>query len=1165
MLRSKISLLTILLSFALASCQNYVAGVYQGGSFSFSDKFTFWTSENTISIYNNSQLDASPTNYTHPSSFSYLFPLPNDQILLISSKYQTFDPLSNQITISGTFSPYYLYTFYFGVNSTIFFYNLYYYSTQLYYVNTTTGKSFVLDRNFAWNMWLLYLSPTQILIVNTQDSSFKVRSLLDGTVLYSRQQSDPMMGYGVTKYQVFYLIIRNGIRVFSSASYSLLFKATFNNAEAQRVWMPNASKFLVYTNDGILRIYSLSGSVLGSIYLGTGSLDFTDLNDDLIAVQYANSIVSLYNISATAPNFLYASFSASNLVFNSLRYLESSLFAGLAAGNQVLVFDYNLKTLVRKMTLSQQLSSLVGYVSGSFFIRQYSSSSNYMYLSTCHYSCLECSGLGQNSCSACSSNRILSMTDSTCTCENMTCAADQNPCFTCGDEIETLTDQSNWQTTASSTTSTAVSITSSTMPSTITSSTSTTTTTPSTSTSTISTYPTTTSSTSTSDSISTSEPSTTSEPTTTSTTSTTSTASTTEETPESTETTETTETNSSPTTTTTTSSSSSSKPSRVRSIPPPSTTTTTTPSNANGATTKGTGQTAASIDYLQAVNTGIYATKQTINVYMKAQTAIYYLITVQGTNIADQDSCSYIKQSSSHSSDACYVSMDIPTNYGETGTAYYKSVSNNQNYILNFYGLRGSTTYYVKICGNSDDESDYQTLTFTTRNNNYKVVKFLFELSTSVDPNLTQDFLCYLSYLLTFPSSRLYSLDGTQCNQVLVNLVNSPEIYEKDPSNRRLLAETTSSTSSTTNSSGPSNSVGVIFYGNAYSESSDNSVDKAMTQLSTLRDTSGLMFSDRTGKSVAITTISYQGLLTSDAPVLSNDITIQSTRDSVVLSGLVIENMRGFVYAMITPQVEDQTAPTQTQIKANSNKTRNGTSDSSNKGYYFWYYDGTNPVSVSFSNLTEAQAYTVYYFGSNEDLSSFAKYTSVYSKIIQTGGASKIAGLIVGVVIVTIAIFITLVAGAIICLKKPKRQLKPQHRRVISENPSTSPQITMRPSEAADTHAAKTEKDEPFDRMIIDLDIPSPMSIKNTQRVEDISVEVIEEVKPNPLEDIQQQIEALEKKIGQYEQEKLCPGCQKHPRNVLLGCGHMICSEKCVSLVNCPIDDSPIKSRKRVY
>lgn len=112
------------------------------------------------------------------------------------------------------------------------------------------------------------------------------------------------------------------------------------------------------------------------------------------------------------------------------------------------------------------------------------------------------------------------------------------------------------------------------------------------------------------------------------------------------------------------------------------------------------------------------------------------------------------------------------------------------------------------------------------------------------------------------------------------------------------------------------------------------------------------------------------------APVIDTTASVAVTADItyVILSNLKLSSGTGVFFGIATTDTTD--VPTTQQIKNKLNA--DGTSASGANALY----DGTNSVSLTFTNLQANTAYIIYYYALNSDRTQYAGTTSI--KYVQT-------------------------------------------------------------------------------------------------------------------------------------------------------------------------------------
>ena len=1116
------TLLLLTLTLVIGSSTPYKS--YSSGSYYFSKHLTVWISFKTVTIYNNTDLSLPPQIYQAEAQLSFAVILSNENILLATTQYiYILNPTDMSVIKQSVLFDRVYVTSGWGNHAIVFYAAS---TSQLFYMDPQTGNMTLLDSAYSLkSKRAILIGSETLLITNIYTSAFQIKDTSNNLLADEPGNGQPLTSLFGTPYQFFGFVWgMYTIQIWSLQTKTSVFQYTFPSS-IYDVWMPVSDRIIIITNDGKFNVYDANFNSLGYIladYYST--IQWNYINDGLIAMLNGNSSVTLFNISAaSSSSFYYATLTAPTTVSyysSTMNYLQGPLFA-LTSMFSVTIFDYISKTYVDALTFDQMLvpTSTFQYVDGTFFIAYSNQSDPWYtyYLSTCHCSCGTCSGFGPKACTSCYAPKVLD-SESSCKWPNNTCDVNQDFCFACGDMVQNSTVPQNSSSSQNNTSTNSTNTTNTTNSSESTNSTNNTNSTNSTNS---------TNGTSTTNSTN-STNNTTSPNNTNSTNNTSSTNS----------------TNSSSTSNGSSSTNNTSSPTN-QSSPKFNETT-----NTQNVSTQGTGQSSSTINYLTAVNAGGYATMQKVIVSMKKRANINYMLKVQGINTDGRDSCTAIKSAASRNSSASQDD-DQPITYQKMSTA---SIYSNWTYIINLYGLRGSTTYELKVCGDSNNDTDYQSLVFKTKDINYKIAKYNFCLNQQITATLIQDLLCFLKNYLNFPGDRIYSIDGKQCNQLYVGLMASPEPNSQH--HRRLLQAANS-----TGNYSSQNQVGVLLYGNPNTESIDTSVDQAVNQLST-SNIVNLRFQDRSGKYVTVTSVDYQGDAAEFAPTVPNDIVINTSPDSITLSNLEIEGMRGYIYAMLSTDALE--APTQDEIKSSVVSSGNATSSGSNVSNY-WYYGGMSPVEIKFSGLTNDKQYVIYYFASNEDITSYAKFSSIVSKTVQTGGSSlKNSTMIVIIVVLSVFTFLMLMTLTICYLRRKRRTMAYKANHFQTKMPAKiSNQVPVGEIALQDLQGDKEVLGK------------SLAGLENSQNVSKLNISNSFEMGLTEGKDlltsgefamIRRKIQSVESKIKEFEQGKLCPICSEHPKDLLLSCGHLICSEKCGKVFStCPFDQTYIRSRKKIF
>lgn len=1048
-----------LTTLTLASGQIYRE--YFGNSVAFSDNYMVQYTGSTLSVSTTDHLDNPAQNYTVNSTIRFALFLSNELIIFATdTTIYIIDPVTIQLKNTQPFLSERVYLIPLWQNNRLTFAMYPSSLTTLYYLDPEqNGQLTLIDSHYnVYQTYVLILGDGSILLADP--GRFFIYAT-NGTTLYSSDDLPIIDGVAPTEYGIFALASGSFLEIYNSTSYESM-NMTFGEVAITYCTMPMADRFLVFTNDYKISVFSFSpGNFPSSLpNIGNITLDplttmmyYIYLNDGLFAIPCANSTLLLYNVSKTS-DFFYANIAVPNMYGwgpVSVMYLEDTLFAVLSQ-QMITIFDYSTGALIKTISLEMNgtfifTTNLLQYTDGSFFVSYMDIHLEPYYLITCHYSCASCSGLGSNACSNCSSVRTL-QEDLSCTCETTPTQSFMvsEPPFACGLNYEI--DLSNLPNASSETTAGGS-------------------------------YP--------------------------------------------------------------------SPPF----APPPKSSSASLVASTQNVNTRGTGQDETYIHYLEAPNAGQNATIQMINVYMQNHTPIVYMLKLHGGNSQGKDSCSYIKSMTSSAVSASFSSD--PIYYSSVSLSSYIHSDSDGRYVIPLYGLRGSTQYTLKVCVGLEGVDSSQTLNFATKNNNFKVAKFQFTLNQTVSLNLTQDLLCYLTTLTKIPSSRIYSKDGSQCNQIFFGVGSMQEGTYQIQSNggRRRILDTTSDASS-------SNSVIVLFYGNPNVEGIDMSVDQAAYRLN-MTGNEGLVFKDRHGNYIHISKTSYMGLAGLGTPTIKNNIVIDTTSDMITLSNIIISGTSGYIFAMLSTD-KNSTIPTQDQIR--SAALAGNSSGSEYNTSYFWYFASDTPVSIVFKGLSKGQECTIYYFATNEDLTNFAKYTNVHSKTVQTEDSMNPALLIL-IVVFSVILFI-LCAIIIMCCAIKKRNFGRRnmyrHNNVIDIKKAVK--ITHQRA-VADIKLKELKKEkEELTRIRSDLEKASNNSFINTSNVQEVN----DGITPDALKKLETAVKATENKILNFEQEKLCPQCGEHPKDLLLDCGHMFCSEKCGSaLEECPFDKTIIRTKKKIF
>lgn len=549
--------------------------------------------------------------------------------------------------------------------------------------------------------------------------------------------------------------------------------------------------------------------------------------------------------------------------------------------------------------------------------------------------------------------------------------------------------------------------------------------------------------------------------------------------------------------------------------------------------TMGFNQNNTIISYIEAGYVGQYATEQTINVYMKSKVPIYIMVKTNEYNADGNDTCNFILNADGQSSNT--QTQSGPIGYGKREAGAYSTTA--PHYVINLKNLQGSTQYFVKVCPDAT-ENNYQALRFKTKANNYKVAKYQFVLDTALTDTLINDFLCYIRDYLSFSNSNLYSTTGRQCGSGSSRLLAA---LETSSNRKRGLDDTASSM------------ISILLYGNAFTESSDTTVD---TALDTLSSSASLQFTDSDGNIVTVVNKTNMGALNLSAPVLPDNIVIAKTSSSITLSNVIINSMPGYIYAMIL--LSGSSPPAIYQIK-NSAVLANGSSASNGSSFY-WYYDGETPVVMDFQGLSKDQPYSIYYFATNEDVSPYQIRTSLYSKTIQTDNSIDTSLKII-IIVLSVLLAILIIVILACCIIRQKRRPMSAYKSDDVIQVRQAVKIQQQANAGLNLQDMRDEKDT-LSKALADLE-------KANQEAMNINSFNVEEnkslVSPEEIERFKKKIKDLEAKITNLEQEKLCTICYERPKDLLLGCGHLMCSQCGKSMEECPFDKTRIKSKKKFF
>ena len=259
----------------------------------------------------------------------------------------------------------------------------------------------------------------------------------------------------------------------------------------------------------------------------------------------------------------------------------------------------------------------------------------------------------------------------------------------------------------------------------------------------------------------------------------------------------------------------------------------------------------------------------------------------------------------------------------------------------------------------------------------------------------------------------------------------------------------------------------------------------------------------------------------------------------------------------------NSSGPAPYQIK-NSAVYANGiiSTASSNGSSFFWYYDGQNPVVMEFDGLSKSQLYTIYYFATNEDVSQYQIRTSLYSKTIQTN-SSLDTPLTIVIIVLSLVLAILIIIIVVCCLIRRKRR---QHNTYKSED-VVQVRRAVKIKQEQQTNIGlniqdmRDEKDT-LSKALAELERANQemISVNSFNGDENKAL-----VSPEEIERFKKKVKDLEAKITNLEQEKLCTICYERPKDLLLGCGHLLCSECGKSMEECPFDKTRIKSKKKFY